>query len=434
GDRVVLTVRVVVALLRAAGQTRRRRAGSGRRTTGGVVSSARRWRLHRGRMPSCRPSRYARWPAGGGLGRKSAWFGTRRSAVRIRPARPTQLLPRLSRSGRSSPSSADPCDSSWPSERDQTWPRICRRGGTHGMPMVWRHWSGRGGLGRTPIARPVSWVLRRRPYEPLGKQPPAVNGEFASAVAGGPGVARRKLCEACHQFRRLSHAEVRIQQPEIERKRLRSRGHDVYDAALAVDRLDRDVGGQACDDDVGGRIHHDPCPESCRGLSDAGPHIGQDVLVRRFARNKPRTAPSAKAQAIDPERPPATATAVPSHQVPAPPTMDERVGFHGARALGAVVLLVIDPENLMVAAGGRDSGQNAGGHAFVGGGRRDCVCLERVDPVPQAGGQELLELDQGPERTLLHSGYAASGRSWPCLASLRGSPGARTSPGGRRRA
>jgi hypothetical protein len=57
--------------------------------TGRAAAPPRTWlrRLTRS-GPGRRTSGYARCPTGGGSARQSAWFGTRRSAVRIRPARP----------------------------------------------------------------------------------------------------------------------------------------------------------------------------------------------------------------------------------------------------------------------------------------------------------------------------------------------------------
>jgi hypothetical protein len=73
------------------------------------------------------------------------------------------------------------------------------------------------------------------------------------------------------------------------------------------------------------------------------------------------------------------------------------------------VVLVVEPEPLPVLGGGGDRGEDTGVHGRAGPGDGGHGAVQGVDPVPEPGGQHLLELEQGPQRGLLDPGDGAAG-------------------------
>ena len=127
-----------------------------------------------------------------------------------------------------------------------------------------------------------------------------------------------------------------------------------------------------------------------------------------------KRAPGGRArEAVEAERAPVAALAVPRHEVPAAADVDERVRLDLAAAGDAVAAGVAEAHALVVAAGRRDHGQRlrvdgrpaAGRHRH---GRR----LQRLHAPAQVRGQHLLELDERAHGGLLDAGdRCARGRA-----------------------
>src|SRR5438105_1453129 len=146
---------------------------------------------------------------------------------------------------------------------------------------------------------------------------------------------------------------------------------------------------------------------SLRRGAHATRDVGGDVLRGELARREVGAGRPLHLHAVDAKRTPCKAVAVPRHEIPATPEVDKAVWLDGSCAFRAVVLFVVDPDQLEVPARAGDHGEHVRIDCRPGRRDGDGVGLERIDPPAQAGRKHLLELDQRAHRGLFDPRYAA---------------------------
>jgi hypothetical protein len=186
-------------------------------------------------------------------------------------------------------------------------------------------------------------------------------------------------------------------------------------AAVRIDRLERSpVGRYAARHLIRGRVHGDARVEAARGAGDAALDVGGRVLRRQLARREPRPGRRRPVEPVDAECPPVVAAAIPCHEIPATPQVDERVRLDLAARVAAVATAIVEAKALGVAACPGDHGQMLGVDGRAGDRRRDRRRRQSADAAAQVRGQDLLELDEGADGALLDAGHGgASGRAKP---------------------
>ena len=86
------------------------------------------------------------------------------------------------------------------------------------------------------------------------------------------------------------------------------------------------------------------------------------------------------------------------------PGVHELVRLDDAEGWRAVVAAVVEAQPLVVAAGRGERGDTAASTRGPGAGERHRGDLQRLQPVPQMAGQDVLQLGQRPLRALLDAG------------------------------
>ena len=208
------------------------------------------------------------------------------------------------------------------------------------------------------------------------------------------------------QLRRVEDVEADIHQRHVERDLVQGVRPGVQDAAPVVGRFDAPDGrGDPGGGLGGGDVQQEAGPVGVGRGGDRGRDIGTEVLGRGRARGEP---PAGGGRGVDPVHPvgaPVRPLHVPGHQVP--PVR----GVHQAERLHLPPALTVgEPEPLVVAAGGRDDGEQLRIDSGLAAPERDGRRMQGPDPVAQPRGQHLFQLQQGADRRLADAGNGTAGR------------------------
>jgi len=144
-------------------------------------------------------------------------------------------------------------------------------------------------------------------------------------------------------------------------------------------------------------------------LSDTAGNVGRGIAAREFPRRESCAGGSARAKAVHRKRSPGGTIPIPGHQVPAPLPGQELVWLGDVTADGAAQAMEIELETQVVPASGSNRSENLSIHCGAVARRANCGNLQGVDPMPQSGWQQLLELDQRPQGGLGDTGDIAPG-------------------------